>query len=142
MQIRLIVPNVEWTGSPVQAYGPAIADIAGGFTATQAVGGWKDSNGNLVVEPVTVFDCDITQFVQARSDIEAQFRDLARRIGWELSQDCVYLSINGIGEFVKPEELAWRDGPQGQRELCNSEFIATLYHGYCQVALHVLGFHL
>lgn len=112
MNIRLIVPN-KWSQAnmaavyPVKRYGPDIADIAGGFTATQATGGWKDSTGMLVVEPVTVFDCscehDIVSLERGLVDCATlRFRDLAKRIAKELRQDCVYLAIDGRVEFVKP----------------------------------------
>ena len=95
MKIRLIVPNCNRNTSPIVAYGLAIANIAGGFTAAQATGGWKDDQGNLIVEPVTVFDCD-----DAREDIGA-WRDLAKTIARDLNQTCVYLEIDGVVEYVK-----------------------------------------
>jgi hypothetical protein len=96
MKIRLIVPNVPTIRDTVAAYGPAIADIAGGFTATQATGGWKDDSGRLIVEPVTVFDCHFT-----RGIFLVKFYDLARKIARELHQDCVYLEIDGVVHYVK-----------------------------------------
>jgi hypothetical protein len=106
MKIRLIVPNVEWEGSPylspVNRYGRDIASIAGGFTTTQAMGGWIDGNGILVVEPVTVFDCHVLRRSPNGAVIWGQkFRELARRIARELRQNCVYLEIDGEVEFVK-----------------------------------------
>jgi hypothetical protein len=111
MKIRLIVPvnyQAEAGGPTVQAcptqtYGPAIADIAGGFTATQATGGWKDAVCGLVIEPVTVFDCSVepvhgSHYVR----LAAFFRLLAKRIARELNQDCVYLEIDGQVELVEP----------------------------------------
>jgi hypothetical protein len=88
------------------AYGPTIADIAGGFTASQGTGGWKDNTGKLVVEPVTVFDCymdaDDTAWNGRYDNLSDQFKRLAKRIAKELQQDCVYLEIDGRVEFVKP----------------------------------------
>lgn len=98
MKIRLIVPNCNRNTSPVVAYGKAIANIAGGFTATQATGGWVDGTGALVVEPVTVFDCHHAD--EAYHDYTA-WRDLAKRICAELRQDCVYLEVDGVVELVK-----------------------------------------
>jgi hypothetical protein len=104
MKIRLIIPNSYVSGAhamvidPVYQYGPRIADIAGGFTAWQAVGGWKDDKGLLIVEPVTVIDCDMTI---APGHVGA-WRDLARTIAKDLHQTCVYLEIDGIVEYVKP----------------------------------------
>jgi hypothetical protein len=96
MQVRLIVPNCNRNTSPIVAYGARIARIAGGFTAVQATGGWTDKDGVLVVEPVTVFDCDMTM---APGHLGA-WRDLARTIKADLRQDCVYLRIDGIVEYV------------------------------------------
>jgi hypothetical protein len=97
MKIRLIVPNCNRNTSPIVAYGMAIADIAGGFTASQATGGWIDGKGKLIVEPVTVFDC----FVVPDGVVCGKFYDLAKRIATELHQDCVYLEIDGMAQFVK-----------------------------------------
>jgi hypothetical protein len=98
MQVRLIVPNCNRSTSPVVAYGPRIANIAGGFTAVQGTGGWIDKNGVLVVEPVTVFDCDIP-----RSDGSGRapaLRNLAEMIKADLRQDCVYLRIDDIVKYI------------------------------------------
>jgi hypothetical protein len=108
MKIRLIVP-VKYRGNdgtnpivtidPVARYGREIAEIAGGFTATQATGGWIDGSNLLVVEPVTVFDCYTAPMDNPA--FEETFRTLARRIARELRQECVYLEIDGEVEFVK-----------------------------------------
>jgi len=102
MKIRLIVPHNcsdETSGyheRTVHTYGRQIARIAGGFTATQATGGWVDGSNLLVVEPVTVFDCyvDVVRNQAGRFDI------LARKIARELRQASVYLEIDGETEFV------------------------------------------
>jgi hypothetical protein len=109
MKIRLIVPN--YIGSKILEsrkidtiieYGKDIASIAGGFTATQSVGGWIDANGSLIVEPVTVFDCLACIETPTGQDTETEIRKLARTIAADLHQDCVYLEIGGQVEFVKP----------------------------------------
>jgi hypothetical protein len=117
MKIRLIVPNrsnerdwanVRFAADPVHTYGPRIAAIAGGFTATQGTGGWTDDNGSLIVEPVTVFDIAIPQtftFADIHNNIsgvQSAFRNLAKTIAQDLHQECVYLEIDGQVEFVKP----------------------------------------
>ena len=97
MKIRLIIPhdhpnrNIE----PIAVYGPRIADIAGGFTAWQATGGWKDAKGHLIVEPVTVIDA--YDYTNASAPL---FRALAQTIAKDLSQECVYLEIDGIVGLV------------------------------------------
>jgi hypothetical protein len=103
MKIRLIVPNCNRRVSPLVAYGRNIAEIAGGFTATQATGGWIDGSNLLIVEPVTVFDCHVND--KHHKGVECReawcFRTLARKIATELRQECVYLEIDGEVEFVK-----------------------------------------
>jgi hypothetical protein len=108
MNVRLIVPSqaADVKGTyhvdTITWYGRAIAGIAGGFTATQATGGWIDGKGDLVVEPVTVFDCDLQPVNGSHYVCIAAFYRLAERIAAELHQDCVYLSIDGKVEFVEP----------------------------------------
>ena len=99
MMIRLIVPNTVSENHTVLVYGPEIASLAGGFTATQASGGWLSGKHFLVVESVTVFDC----YAIPDGNICVKFYSLAQRIARELAQDCIYLSIDGNVEFVKPE---------------------------------------
>ena len=108
MQIRLIVPNCNRNTSPIVAYGKRLAEIAGGFTAFQAVGGWIDNQGQLIQEPVTVFDASLSdEYVsvnassgQASVGPVARFRDLAKHVRRELNQECVYLSFDGQVELI------------------------------------------
>ena len=117
MNIRLIVPcNWQSPSVPsgeqtkysrtfpdnVEYWGRTIAGITGGFTATQGTGGWIDGHGQLIVEPVTVFDCydpaeTVPELVRAHAD---DWRLLAAQIARELNQDCVYLEIDGKVEFI------------------------------------------
>jgi hypothetical protein len=125
MQVRIVIPNTflepgtdAQTGEPcklktcfrpIEKYGSRIASIAGGFTAWSAKGGWIDGSGNLIVEPVTVVECSIADdYVQANANSGqasigplVRIRDLARQICRDLSQECVYLAIDGVVEFVK-----------------------------------------
>ena len=113
MNIRLIIPETHRdsqsstdcnaiVSTNVRGYLRTIASIAGGYTAYRGHGGWIDDNGKLVEEPVTIVDCNISQFTRAYSDIAYAFRTLAKTIARELSQDCVFLSIDGKAEFIKP----------------------------------------
>ena len=101
MNIRLIVPNCNRGVTPIVAYGKAIADIAGGFTASRAMGGWIDGSGVLVVELVTVFDCSSPDDASYSSEHGVgAWRSLAKRIACELHQQCVYLSIDGKVDYI------------------------------------------
>jgi hypothetical protein len=104
MNVRLIITECD----DIHPYLSRIADIAGGFTSWQGVGGWKDSHGQLEVEPVTIVECIIDDCgdrignMQLGADIiRADFRLLAQTIAKDLNQDCVYLAIDGVVEYVK-----------------------------------------
>jgi hypothetical protein len=90
MNVRIIIP--KWS----KAYLAQIATIAGGFTSWQGTGGWNDSKGNLIVEPVTIVDID--------TDTEKidSLRAIARQVAIDQVQECVFFSINGVVEYVKP----------------------------------------
>jgi hypothetical protein len=95
MNIRIIIPNCNRNTSPLVAYGSRIADIAGGFTSWQGIGGWKDSQGALIIEPVTIVEASHGN----RGEI-GQWRLLAADIARDLNQDCVYLAIDGKVEYI------------------------------------------
>lgn len=107
MKIRLIVPNEYHEhgthDTNMVPYQSAIADIAGGFTASQAIGGWKDDKGTLIVEAVTVFDVQCEKPAKGEPRAIGDFIRLARRIAQELSQECVYLEIDGIVDYIKAD---------------------------------------
>lgn len=103
MNVRLIIPDTIHNGN-TDDYLREIADIAGGFTATQGIGGWKDDKGNLVVEPVTIVDIAVG-FQEHGLSVRVQLiqlRNLAKTIARDLYQTCVFLSIDGKAEYVKP----------------------------------------
>ena len=109
MKIRLIVPNrsgltldgCTFDVQPIETYGKAIANIASGFTATLATGGWVDGDGRLIVEPVTVFDCVYSSNATLTENVVVGFRSLAKTIAGDLRQECIYLEIDGVVEYVK-----------------------------------------
>jgi len=103
MNVRLIVPTLDgFPTMPVERYGKAIADMGGGFTAVQGTGGWIAPDGSLVVEPVTVFDVSLADDASYSSDHGVgAIRQLASNIARDLRQDCVYLAIDGIAEFIR-----------------------------------------
>jgi hypothetical protein len=109
MQVKLIVPNhfsprngdeLGADHDPVQNYGPDIARMAGGFTAT--TNGWISPSDDLIVGPVTVFDIQdsadtVAELVASHKE---DWRIFARRIARELNQESVYLSFDGEAEFI------------------------------------------
>ena len=101
MNVRLIIPY-DSIGDCLRLYDKAIADIAGGFTSWQGTGGWKDYNGNLIVEPITVVDCHYENSGKVDIVIVECFRNLAKRIAQDLRQECVYLAIDGKAEYIRP----------------------------------------
>jgi hypothetical protein len=74
----------------------------GGFTAREATGGWSDGR-QTITEPVTVYDVAMEGNA---ADME-HMRCLARQVGQEMEQDCVYLAFNPAVniEFIVPEPL-------------------------------------
>ena len=110
MNVRLIIPiNSALSTCPHDPtpYLRTIANIAGGYTSYRGQGGWINSMGLLVEEPVTIVDCNIQSHTDwglspvAIGCVKA-FRALARTIAVELSQECVFLSIDGKAELVRP----------------------------------------
>jgi hypothetical protein len=98
MNIRLIIPNVY---SPAGLAGPEvetnvgrylarIADIAGGFTSWQGMGGWTAADGSYITELVTIVDVD-----DSSGNTIGQWRLLATDICRDLNQNSVYLRIDG-----------------------------------------------
>jgi hypothetical protein len=110
MNVRLIIPNqflfqhingcVHKTD--VHHYLKQVAKIAGGYTCYRGHGGWIDSEGVLVEEPVTIVDMSINTYYHDAVLVDLELRDLARTIALDLSQECVFLSIDGNVELIRP----------------------------------------
>jgi hypothetical protein len=124
MNVRLIIPDLKdeayFRNAYIQDKLETIASIAGGYTSYRGHGGWIDSKGLLVEEPVTIVDVSIEDnycegykqdgshgcpgkscFTFCPSKV-GQFRRLARTVARELSQECVFLSIAGNAELIRP----------------------------------------
>ena len=118
MNVRLIIPETyrnkdsfydcnDTIATYLPRYLKTIANIAGGYTSYRGTGGWIDSKGELVEEPVTIVDVSTqshTDWGLSPTAITqvSTFRKLARTIAAELSQECVFLSIDGKAEFIRP----------------------------------------
>lgn len=111
MQIRLIIPqqNRAKVYANVAPYLSRVADIAGGFTSWEGQGGWKDSQGLLIVEPIIIVEADYDNSGKVDTVIVQTCRDLAQDIARDLDQDCVYLEIDGKVEYVTEGNVAARD---------------------------------
>jgi hypothetical protein len=103
MNVRLIIPNL---GNDLEHkdYFFQISRIAGGFTSWQGIRGWVGQNGRLIVEPITIVDFHIKTQQQKglQSNNENVIRRLAKQIARDLVQNCVFLSIDGVVEYVEP----------------------------------------
>lgn len=110
MNIRLIIPqqNKAKVYVNVARYLPRIANIAGGFTSWEGQGGWKDSQGQLIVEPITIVEASLNDSAELNSFNVGTFRLLAQCIARDLGQDCVYLSVDGVVEYVSEGNVAPR----------------------------------
>ena len=76
-----------------------LARFAGGFTATQAVGGWVSDTHGLIVENVTVISC------AASDDNFDELYDIARELAQDVvgpwSQEAIAINSSKFGmEFI------------------------------------------
>jgi hypothetical protein len=106
-KIGLVIPstiNVSETASPelvglwVKRAKMQFAELFGGYTSHNAVGGWMSSQG-LVEEEVTVVasftdDLGLNQLTEVKA--------FARRMAKALSQEAVAIEIDHRLEFVSP----------------------------------------
>jgi hypothetical protein len=78
-----------------------LSDLFGGATATQAIGGWRCANGEVVVENVTIVYsfCNSEQSVMHAKDVIG----IAQRICKEYGQEAVTVEYNGQVKFVTAE---------------------------------------
>lgn len=105
MQVRLIIPGHDTStpGNRYLRYLHEIADIAGGFTSWHGIGGWRSDKGYLVIEPVTIVDCNlVNSYWQLPEEGVDRFRVLAQQIAHDFRQEYVYLRIDGKVEYIKP----------------------------------------
>jgi hypothetical protein len=75
-----------------------LAQLFGGATASEAVGGWVCGNGSTVLEKVTI----VYSFCKSE-ELTMHFNDIYNICMWlkeELKQEAVTLEINGQVKFV------------------------------------------
>lgn len=94
MLVKLIVP-VDLASHKIKVYHRTLRETLcahwGGFTASDATGGWNNAAGQTVTEPVFVYHIAVPEDLPS---VREDFRKLAREIKADLAQDCVYLEFN------------------------------------------------
>lgn len=75
-----------------------LAQMFGGATASEAVGGWVCANGETILERVTIVYsfCNSAQLQEHFEDVY----NICERIKNEMKQEAVTLEINGQVKFV------------------------------------------
>ena len=72
-----------------------LSGLCGGATAIPAFGAWKDANGKLVTENVTIV------YTFGEEKTTSQIRGICAHLCDELKQDCILLEVDGKHEFVE-----------------------------------------
>jgi hypothetical protein len=107
LEAKLIVPitpgncfvPVGFAERAHDALARKLAGTFGGYTASDADGGWIDDTGKLVQERVRVYviamPCD--------EDNARQLKVMARLLAEQLQEDCIYCKTpDGVVHFVTP----------------------------------------
>lgn len=80
-----------------------MARCFGGFTATQAVGGYVSDLHGTIEEQVVI----ITSFTDSEGLSKVpEVESLARQIAAAMQQECVSVEVDGTLTFIEPERLA------------------------------------
>lgn len=92
----------DYLDSVKTLYLARMAEIFGGFTAMQSLGGWINHEGTLITEDVL--------FVLAYAESPtleqlSQLESLARRVKYELYQDCVTVIASGAAYLVDKDHI-------------------------------------
>lgn len=66
--------------------------VAGGFTLTVGQGGWLDQYGNILREPMRIYDVDTDD-----PEASGKLHELAKIVRGALAQEAVYLTHQEIG---------------------------------------------
>ena len=84
-------------------FADALAWTFGGYTAHGAQGGWVGANGEIVTEPVTVYEVSPIAFdpiAGCGQDAWSRFVGLCRIAGTELAQDAIYVTNSETGAQI------------------------------------------
>ena len=96
------VASLETVGKWIKSAKVQFAEIFGGFTSYNAVGGWMSAQG-LVEEPVTVVASFTNDHGLNRLN---EVKAFAAKMGRALSQEAVAVEVDHRLEFVTPLEMA------------------------------------
>lgn len=81
----------------LREYEREIEEIAGGFTLTHGIGGWRGDE-QTYREPVRLYSADVGH--DLNSAIRRSFQALAQKIATDLSQEAIYLTRQEIETFM------------------------------------------
>ena len=100
MEVEVIIPKLDNDGSDNAAHIEGtiamFCDLFGGATVFEAAGFWKDAEGTLYRDAVSVIASDTT-----RNDACDDLLALARDLLAVTDQKAVYVSIDGKAEIVE-----------------------------------------
>lgn len=103
-KVSIYVPTTVDVKNPVDNHAQVLSiigklsDMFGGATASDAVGGWRCSDGSVVVEKVTIVYafCKDEELVSHIDDILS----ICGRLKEEMRQEAISLEINGQLAFI------------------------------------------
>lgn len=94
---RIILPGED--GPVHDALRHALVETFGGYTATAGYGGWRDADGLLVSEDVTVYDVGVS------IGQDWKLHSIAREYGRKAGQEAVYVRDgHGIVQIIPLKE--------------------------------------
>ena len=110
-EAKIIIPNTaKAPGDAARALQFALkacASTFGGYTATQAQGGWINDAGELIEEPVTVLTIAGHSNAGVGMTINEALRWIALRVGRIAAQDCVYVQQPDGEVILYPTRELW-----------------------------------
>jgi hypothetical protein len=107
-RLTLYVPEILNDGSPVayellEVYERELLELAGGFTLTNGIGVWRSRDDVVYREPVRLYSIDAPTASNVRKAVTA----LALRIGHELGQEVVYLTVVPVEQVLIEVGVTW-----------------------------------
>ena len=110
-EAKIIVPNTaQAPGDAARALQFALkacASTFGGYTATQAQGGWINDAGDLIEEPVTVITVSCDDKVAGGLTSNAALNWIALRVGRIAAKNAVYVQQPDGEVILYPTRELW-----------------------------------